>query len=382
MYTTETTLAALEKYDIDPATLSEWERELNLTIPMDSSGQKRYSPHHINLFKNIRKHLALGRSLSQIRDMVTLPPADQGRPTPKQNAYVSQPVTSKVMTNPVVSIPVASIPETNGRHVAPQASVTRDVTPSETTLPTNLLSEATAPAAPQHNALLTLVERLMAEKDQLNKKLMETEKLNSHLYNANALFHRKVKEHANQVEQLQGQLVTAQEKHDNSDQMRHLDEKSRLHKQLLDMEKHLLHANQQIVQKEQHIQQMNQRAGSLEQRINEVHKPIPAETFIGQWQETAQLSEVVYDSFGINFESDRKRNLNIPEAPTRRYGNAAVLITQYDYDANPMWKRHETLFISYINDNQLTGELVTEFLLDGVPVGKAVYAVNCLRHTV
>jgi DNA-binding transcriptional MerR regulator len=122
VYTVESTIAALEKYDIDPQTLAEWERELNLTIPMDETGHKRYSPHHINLFKNIRKHLALGRSLSQIRDMVTLPPSDQAKPTGKPGVYVTQPSPSRtqaqanpmpqVVTSPVV---VASQPGLAGQ---------------------------------------------------------------------------------------------------------------------------------------------------------------------------------------------------------------------------------------------------------------------------
>ena len=383
MYTMESTLAALEKYDIDPHTLAEWERELNLSIPMDDAGNKRYSPHHINLFKNIRKHLALGRSLGQIRDMVTLPPSDQARPVGKPANFSTQPQTPRttVSITPMQSVQTVNSPVITP--VSPQASspVTNGTSRvAESTNGHSVSSQAALPATPQHNALLTLVERLMAEKDLLNKKLMETEKLNSHLYNANALFHRKVKEHANQVEQLKTQLTDAQVQHQESDSIRHLDEKSRLHKQLLDMEKHLLNANQQIVLKEQNIQQVHQRVNLLEQRIKDANQPIEAESFVGTWQEHAQLSEVIYDSFGINFETDRQRKLNIPEAPQRQYGNAAVLVTQYDYEANPMWKRHETLFIAYLNEQELAGELMTEFLLDGVPVGKAIYKVVCQRQ--
>jgi DNA-binding transcriptional MerR regulator len=390
VYTVESTLAALEKYDIDQSTLAEWENKLNLSIAMDENGQKRYSPHHVNLFKNIRKHLALGRTLEQIRDMITLPPDEQARPA--ASGYASQPAAPKLATTPIApaTSPTAQPTQTASAETQ-SASASSEPTPmgAASSAAVQDASTATPPqpsagqeARLQPNALLTLVERLMMEKDQLNKKLVETEKLNSHLYNANALFHRKVKEHMGEAEQLRNQLQTAhsQTREEDKDAIRHLDEKSKLHKQLLDMEKHLLTANQQIVVKEQTVQQLGKRIEQLEGRVQTAHQPVPVDTFTGTWQETAQLSEVVYDSFGINFEADRSRVLNIPDAPRRVYGNTAILFTQYDYDANPMWKRHETLVAAYQSDNQLTGELFTEFLLDGVPVGKAVYTVTCTRQ--
>jgi DNA-binding transcriptional MerR regulator len=402
VHSPESTLSALEKYDIDQSTLAEWEQALNLSIPIDEQGTKRYSPHHINLFKNIRKHLALGRTLGQIKEMITLPPTEQARPSnlnangytspgyasvPETQARVNAPIEQTTINNTVNVTGAAAIAEPRPQ-VAQAATVSQvaATSPAEPANVPTITSTITtdkiptqSPMASQQNALLGLVERLMSEKDQLGKKLMETEKLNSHLYNANAMFHRKVKEHAQDVKTLQTQLATAKTQQEDVDPIRHLDDKARLHRQLLDMEKHLLTANQQVVLKEQSLQQQQHHIALLEQRIKDSHKHVPASAYVGTWQERAQLAEVVYDSFGINFEAERNQTLNIPQPPQRLYGNAVILSTQYDYEANPMWKRNETLMLAYEADNTMSGELITEFLLDGVPVGKAIYQVHCQR---
>jgi len=71
--TEEKVLETLERFDISEDDLEAWEAELGLDIPVDAYGEKQYSPLHINLFKNVRKHLTLGRSLAEIKRMIVLP---------------------------------------------------------------------------------------------------------------------------------------------------------------------------------------------------------------------------------------------------------------------------------------------------------------------
>jgi hypothetical protein len=95
--------------------------------------------------------------------------------------------------------------------------------------------------------------------------------------------------------------------------------------------------------------------------------------------ETGSLVEVVYDNFGINIEPERVRLFRISDMPTRLYGNTAIINTSYQYETNNLWKRDESLIVSYIDEQTLAGELIAEYILDGVPVAKAIYRVTCRR---
>ena len=86
--------------------LNAWEKALNFEIPVDEYGRKQYSPHHINLFKNVKKHIALGRTLNEIRQIINLPPLIDSKPgNPKTGD--SKPGEAK----PSVSSVKASRPE-------------------------------------------------------------------------------------------------------------------------------------------------------------------------------------------------------------------------------------------------------------------------------
>mgnify|MGYP006196549911 CR=1 FL=1 len=80
MYTVDTVLESLQRYEIDEADIAQWEKALGLNIPKNEYGRKQYSPHHVNLFKNIKKHLTLGRTLDEIRSLIKLPPIEDSHP--------------------------------------------------------------------------------------------------------------------------------------------------------------------------------------------------------------------------------------------------------------------------------------------------------------
>jgi DNA-binding transcriptional MerR regulator len=388
LFTTETALETLQKYDIDEQVLLDWESRLGLVVPTDEYGRKQYSPHHINLFKNVRKHLALGRSIEQIREIISLPPTSASRPTQEPQPLHPQEVGPQTLN------------ETNApSHLAP-AHVTKTYasTPQRNTLSRHNPARGDA-------AMVELVNKLVGEKDQLHKKLLETEKLNSHLYNANTMFHRKVKELTQQVSGLKTFIGQVQDKMKegtkDSQNLKLLDDKTRLQRQLLETEKvstakehevdalkkALELANEKLgkieAQTTERINliqmQANQSIVSLEHRLANVQEFGKPDLFCGDWIEQGKLVEVLYDNFGINIESERNRVFRIAEKPSRTYGHAAIINTFYEYETNAMWKRTEQLIVSQINDNRLEGELVVEFILDSVPVAKAVYRTSYTR---
>ena len=95
--------------------------------------------------------------------------------------------------------------------------------------------------------------------------------------------------------------------------------------------------------------------------------------------ETGSLVEVLYDNFGINIESERVRLFRISDLPERVYGSMTIINTSYHYETNTLWKRNESLMVSYIDEQTLEGELSAEYIMDGVPVAKAIYHVLCRR---
>ena len=102
--------------------------------------------------------------------------------------------------------------------------------------------------------------------------------------------------------------------------------------------------------------------------------------FIGNWMETGELLEVEYDNFGINIENERARLFRISEPPERVFVNSAVIHTSYQYETNKLWRRNETLLVTMVDNDTLEGELISEYVLDGVPVAKAAYKVTCRRQ--
>lgn len=372
MPNTETVLDKLKKFDIDEGTLALWERELGLAVPMNEQGEKQYSPHHINLFKNIRKHLALGRTLDEVKRLIMLPP--------ESNARQSD-VTATLSPETVQRDRDALQPRSASRAM-PQsqewASTGQPEAPTVTQTPLKSYGtapkRAQAPGAPGRDAqdMVQLVDRLMTEKDQLGKKLAETEKLNSHLYNANNLFHRKVKE-------LTAYVATLKEHMQEHHSIKLMDAKSKLHEQLLEMEKKVLRLERDLKAKEHEADTLRRQLMAMDNRLKEATGEFNPTLFCGDWLEHSALAEVAYDNFGINVEKTRQRRFRISEPPRKTFANTAVLTTHYQYETNKLWRRTETLTLTYVKSNRLEGELVSEYILDGVPVAKVLYKVVCTR---
>ncbi len=344
MFTVDTVLDSLKKFDIDEKTLQEWEKELGLEIPVDEYGRRQYSPHHINLFKNIKKHLALGRTMDEIKKIISLPPVSESRP---------KAITR--LQSPGVSKPYASVPRRPLAAVSPERSA----------------------------QVLQVIEKLVGEKDNLHRKLIETEKLNSHLYNANNMFHRKVKE-------LSGVVTSLKDQINENRNFKLLDEKSRLHAQLIESEKNLSLKQKEVESVQKELDQLREqyrelelvlqsRITDLEGQLDRATRNFDPDRFRGDWEEQADLLEIEYDNFGINIETARSRVFRISEVPERTFGNTAVITTQYEYENNKLWKRMETLIATHVADNRLEGELLVEYVIDGVPVAKGAYRVTCKR---
>lgn len=348
MYTVDTALESLSKYDISERDIADWEKSLNLEIPMDEYGRKQYSPHHINLFKNVKKHIALGRTINEIREIINLPPLTESKAKSESGvtASVSPQIAPEAVDAKVIQkSPYASMPK-------------RPAIKDDQTGAANVVA---------------LVQRLTKEKDQLYKKLLETEKLNSHLYSANNLFHKKVKTMTLQISELRESLKE-------NENFKLLDDKAKLHRQLLASEKATQYKDVELQQQLRRGEQLNEQIQKLENKIQSMISGFNADQFRGDWMETGHLVEVLYDNFGINIEPERVRLFRIGERPTRVYGNTAIITTSYQYETNNLWRRNETLTISCTDESTLDGELVAEYILDGVPVAKALYRVTCRRN--
>ena len=350
----------LDRFQIEPETLVHWEAELGLTIPTDVSGEKQYSSHHINLFKNIRKHLALGRSLDQIKRIVSLPAAETSR-------------SEEASTNG--RSPFVSVAEAPRLRAVPDVARVEDVV--ETAGPSIMSAEPKALVVPalggisQHQ-VVPFMERLVDEKDALNTKLVEAEKLNSHLYNVNSLFHRKVKD-------LEAELETLQEQKEDPNQIQWMNDKSKLQHQLLDTDRERMEAQHEVARLRQQLQILTSQTAKIKQELENTQSGIEATAFIGNWRQTLTLLAIEYDEFGLNIEPSMTRRERIESAPTRCFSRCAVLKRSYAYDDNPLWSRQEEWTLSYESEHQLLGEARLEFILDEVNVARAIYRLDCQR---
>ncbi len=383
MHTAESTIETLRRFNISEADLLHWEHELGLDIPMTTYGYKDYSPHHINLFKNVKKHLALGRTLDEIKRLISLPPIEDAQPEATHTVIASMeegdselidvintPLPSEnksiepIKSNPYASIPSRPEAETNAPKEEPSS------TPSQKSVPIASAYTAGQGAA----SVVALVNKLTEEKDQLYKKLLETEKLNSHLFSANNMFHRKVKE-------LNTSISTLKEQSNENENFKLMDDKAKLHKQLISAERSIQEKEQELLNQCREMEELLVQVNTLETRIENLKKPFEADCFIGDWLEKGELLETSYDNFGINIEKERVRLFRISEAPSRLYGNTGVISTTYQYETNKLWKRVETLTATLDEAGEnLNGELCAEYILDGVPVAKAIYSISCSRN--
>lgn len=464
MITQERALETLERFDIDEEQLAEWEAELSLEIAVDKFGNKLYSPLHINLFKNIKKHIALGRSLSEIKRMIVLPSKEkcsvqadctiiQDIPEPQEREIEEQDtslpdtamgdgsldfmdsVQDKFFASTTAIYPFwdeaspaeterntleIEQEETNAAQTETQTQEIKRSLVRRSPLKERLLKELqpfsseerpkqevdllgkeclpdnpasslkTAPGRvargnfkrfaspptsitpsslvmqPGSNAgLVMLIDRLMQEKDELRMELVHSEKQNAHLFQANGMFQRRVKELVEEVENLQAQIQM-------NENLKLIDIKSRLQKQLIEAEQRQAEAEKRLLKLNSKLQQLQ---ASLASKIS-------PNVLVGNWLEEADQLEVAFDNFGINIESRRNRMFKITQPPERFFGHTAIIETTYDYQSNTLWKRSETLVLTIIHENRLEGELMIEYTLDGTPVAKANYRVRCYRNGV
>jgi DNA-binding transcriptional MerR regulator len=399
--TLQTVEDTLRKFDINGTTLATWEQELELNIPIDVNGQKQYSHHHISLFKNIKKHLALGRTIAQIRELVTLPPVSVSKPSSEQQQNT---VTAINSTYAASSAELTQTEESTGNKSfasapkIPALLATQEEASTQTrhgwtetssqlplhespraalslTKPTSLASNGSVASmggsvmTPQ---ALNLVDRLLTDKDQIHKKLVEAEKLNSHLYNVNNLFHRKVKE-------LSALVVNLKANNREEANIKLMDDKAKLHRQLLEAERSRLDHQREQDEMQRQVQQLSQKNEQLESQMSQLCETFDPKVLLGRWQEEATLSEVLFDNFGINVEQTRKLERHISAVPSRVFGNAAIISAQYEYESNPLWRRHETLSIAYQGQQHLKGDLQVDYLLDGVVVARCLYAITASK---
>lgn len=417
MYSVDNVMDSLKQLDIHEADLVNWEHELGLAIPVDDFGRKQYSSHHVNIFKNIQKHLAKGRTLDEIRDLLELPSFDMSSPQGENYTVAS----------------IADVTVDKKGTVNPAIEKSEKV--SANSIKNKKVSE-----------VVSLINKLSGEKDYLYRKLLESEKLNSHLYSANTMFHRKVKEMLSTIKALKGQL-----KDDHN--LRLMEEKSKLAGQLIAAEKELQHKEKDNVRLEEELERLAmkvERLENVEKDLQAAHHRVEsldadmadadniiqdleallkekefalgelkasihtmeqeaetsqediefyraeneklthelealnarftAKNFCGDWMEESRLIDVVYDNFGIQVDPKRTRMFRIGSTPERVFGKTAIISTCYEYETNRMWKREETMTVTYMDNGMLNGELAIEYILDGVPVAKALYNLRCIKN--
>lgn len=387
MITADRALQTLKRFDIDEEQILDWETALEIEIPVDEFGNKVYTPLHINLFKNIKKHVVLGRSLQDIRQLVVLPSSGARKETQIVAAEPTEmiEIERERVQSQTAEIREAINEELHQKLLKQLKPITPTITPrSEDGEDSNIVSinpntnrvlkrfanppislnnkeqvETVGPNA----SLLILIERLMSEKDELQGKLVDVEKQKTHLLKATEIANTQVKELADQLGQLSGQLQAHQS-------FKLIDDKSRLQKQLIELDG-------LRTQLEKRLQRAETEARQLQESLANKVEP---NTFVGNWLEEAELKEIVFDNFGINIESKRNRMFRVTYAPERVFGHTGIIETTYDYQTNTLWKRTETLIVSIINENYLEGELIAEYTLDGSAVAKAIYRVTCHRN--
>jgi DNA-binding transcriptional MerR regulator len=557
--TSSTIQDTLAKYDIHPQQLRDWEDALGMNIPTDAQGNKLYTRQHLNLFKNIKKHIALGRSLAHIKQIISLPPAQESQPVERnvKQAWGHAPSLQKVKTpvaqvaattvtnplplhadavlplsleseallesfkesaetvmHPVEATPIleqVDSPETPNRldleatlqaelradvqnefpeitsdpfEVSPDADVPSpeiiveahasiqaledvlsepisiEATPaqepvvsveeapiqspnqSDTVIHASLADAIKSSPSPQHvsewsftpaimspqalvesikaNAVnatpvfetveapvipkqnsivekrsteasptqylsaplavlhekqehsLQIVDRLLTEKDALQTRLVEAEKLNSHLYNVNNLFNKKVKELTTLIKKMK-------HTYNENDLMKLMDDKAKLQRQLLDAEKDKLDAQRQAERAKDDQKYAQAAQKYLADELKSQRQGFAGSRFLGDWRESLKLREIQYDTFGLNVEEERSQHRLIDSVPTRIVGNVAFVTTRYAYPDNTLWQRLETLTIVYMEENKAQGELQVDYILDGIPVCRAIYTANLER---
>jgi hypothetical protein len=238
--------------------------------------------------------------------------------------------------------------------------------------PTQYLSAPLAVLHEKQEHSLQIVDRLLTEKDALQTRLVEAEKLNSHLYNVNNLFNKKVKELTTLIKKMK-------HTYNENDLMKLMDDKAKLQRQLLDAEKDKLDAQRQAERAKDDQKYAQAAQKYLADELKSQRQGFAGSRFLGDWRESLKLREIQYDTFGLNVEEERSQHRLIDSVPTRIVGNVAFVTTRYAYPDNTLWQRLETLTIVYMEENKAQGELQVDYILDGIPVCRAIYTANLER---
>lgn len=438
LITQERILETLGRFNIDEDQLADWEAELGLDIPKDKFGNKLYSQLHINLFKNVKKHLALGRSLSEIKRMVVLPsqmiPAEE-EVRKKNNMAQKVPLTAENLQKAhhpnemdeqtfleayqhTYHVQNASLPQERSILESQSSEIQQEMQTIQNPLVNRLLSEMksleTKTAQMDQQALYNVVphEKPSVKSLPVNTRSkrnvkrfasapvsLSTSALTSQP-GQNAALVVLIDKLMQEKDLLQDELVRIERKNTHlfdannifQQQIKALGEenegllqqlKARENFKLIDdkskLQKQLIEADQRQVEVDKKLKRMDSEVEYLRNSLANKYQP---SNFLGNWLEEASLNEIIFDNFGINIESKRNRMFKITHPPERFYGPTAIIETVYDYKTNTLWKRTETLVLTIANENALEGELVMEYALDGTPVAKAIYKVKCYRNGV
>ncbi len=361
----------MEKFHVSATEVEDWQQQLGIALPLDpGTGQRLYTQHHINLFKNIKKHLTLGRRFDDIKALVTVP---------------DEPISPMVPTPSPTSLATIASGQKSAAVSTPESIKLHSLS--------RYGQGATGLGTEEASTLTTLLERTLSEKDELQTRLMETEKLNSHLYNANNLYHRKVRQLSDQV----GSADVQEQR-----QFKLMDDKAKLQAQVLEAEKNCVELRQQLQQLENAHQRSNEDAHAkienLQRQVKYLQSElypggatnpdaptmssrIPGEVFCGDWTEHATLMEVRFDHYGIELDPSRQRPFRMSAEPADRMGNLAKVVTTYAYQNNASWQRVETLLLTPSGPDVLEGVLDMTFVMDGKAMANALYKVHSQRVT-
>ncbi|MEW5822485.1 MAG: helix-turn-helix domain-containing protein [Cyanobacteriota bacterium] len=176
MYTCDKVVEVLENIGVSQKQIEKWERYFGLNIAHDKNGRKFYNENHIKTFKAIKKNIALGYSLTEIREKLDLG---------------------------VKIIPESSKNQAIKPSANPMKEENKKISPLSTTPKDNLY-------------LIMLLERVMDEKEQFIKDkeylleqvhILEMQK--QELRKASLEYVDKISEHMNQIQVLEEQLETS-----------------------------------------------------------------------------------------------------------------------------------------------------------------------------
>jgi hypothetical protein len=449
--TRDNAIQELRRFSISEEEISTWVHAFGLTLDSDANGNTLFSSRQLDFFRNIKKQIALGKTLAEIKNSTVLPatpvksfatptvtaptidfselperihraenkteaeppitesdefldflqhPADQSLDALLSNAQPLERIERSTVSiswpdeeadlldeaDLTIELPQVIEEQSQEEREAILAAYRLEEAKTQTleeevsnSLPqavgsnviparfeqskrygTQTLSARKSQQSGPNAGLVTLIDRLISEKDDLQTRLDWISKQNSHLYQANQIFKLRIKELELDTTQASFQL----------DQNKVIDDKSQLQKQVIDAELKLVEQERQMLQLQQKISELNL---ALANRVS-------PEKFVGHWTEEAKLSRIVFDDYGINIDETRSRAFKISTLPERCFGHTAILETQYNYQNNPLWKRQETMVLNLVNENTLQGELTLEYVLDNVTVGKALYHIRCVRN--